>query len=202
MLIDIHVHTKASACSNLSIENIISHSAELGLDGVCITDHHCVDTLNHVRPGIQANGLRLFIGQEYHTDQGDFLIFGPQEALPKELAAQQLLERVADAGGAAVAAHPFRETRPTAESVIRNRWCHIVERVNGRNHVHENHATIQWLNRYPLVECAGSDAHRLEELGRICTRFHLPVSTMDDLIYGLNNGHCDPHESHPLKKVS
>ncbi len=202
MLIDVHVHTTASACSSLTLEDIVVRSARLGLNGVCITDHHCVDALRYVRPGMQANGLRLFVGQEYHTDHGDFLIFGPQEPLPTGLTAKRLLAWVAETGGAAIAAHPFRKAKPTADFVIRNQWCRIVESVNGRNQAHENHATMQWINRYPLIECAGSDAHTLEELGRICTRFHLPIDTMDDLIFALNNGYCEPFANIPLKKVS
>lgn len=202
MLIDIHVHTTASTCSRLTIEEIVTHATEMGLNGVCITDHNSVDVLKHIKPGLQPNGLWLFVGQEYHTDHGDFLVFGPQEPLPAGLTARRLLKSVAQTGGAAIAAHPFRKAKPTAEAVIRNRWCRIVESVNGRNQAHENHATLRWLNRYPLTQCGGSDAHTIEELGRICTRFHLPIHTLGDLIFALNHGHCEPSSTYPLKKVS
>jgi len=192
MRIDLHVHTDASQCSCLSLDDIITHAAGLGLDGVCITDHHCMDALNHVSPGLQPNGMRLFVGQEYHCDQGDFLIFGPKAPLTPDLGAQQLLACVEQSGGVAIAAHPFREERPTAEFVIREGMCRIVESINGRNHAYENQGVDQWRKKYDLIECAGSDAHRLEELGKACTRFSIPVHTSDDLIYALKNGLCDP----------
>lgn len=202
MLIDIHVHTEASNCSRLALQDIMTSAAVLGLDGVCITDHHSVETLDHLQPGIQENGLRLFVGQEYHTGSGDFLIFGPEYTLPENLTAFELLDLVKAAGGAAIAAHPFRRAKPTAESVIRNQWCHIVESINGRNWPRENQEVTTWRNRYDLVECGGSDAHCIEELGRFCTRFHHPIDSTAELIDALNNGHCEPHRHHPFRMVS
>lgn len=193
MLIDLHVHTDASACSNLSIDDILNHGPELGLDGVCITDHHSMKALDHIVPGQQANGLLVFVGQEYHSDHGDFLIFGPQAPLPPYLSTDKLLTTVADSGGVAIAAHPFRKARPMAESVIRNKMCHIVESINGRNQILENLNIVQWRTKYELSECAGSDAHSLDELGSAHTRFHVPIHSLEDLIYALRNGYCTPY---------
>ena len=202
MFIDLHVHTTASPCSRLRLDDIMTHAAGAGLDGVCITDHHSMKALNRISPGLQPNGLRIFVGQEYHCDEGDFLIFGPEATLAPNLNARQLLSRVAQCGGAAVAAHPFRSARPTAEWVIENSICRIVESLNGRNSAPENRAVHQWRSKYDLVECAGSDAHTLEELGSVCTRFHIPVNTTADLIFALTNGLCEPCGNARLKMAS
>ena len=50
----------------------------------------------------------------------------------------------------------------------------------------------QWRRRYDLIECAGSDAHTLEELGRIRTRFEVPINSTDELVRALNAGLCSP----------
>ena len=193
MLIDLHVHSRFSACSRLSLDEILDHAAGRGLDGVCITDHHSVQALEQITPGLQPNGLRLFVGQEYSSGQGDFLIFGPLTAFPQGLTAQALLASVAQTGGAAIAAHPFRPQCPTAEFVVRHKLCRIVESVNGRNSQEANQDVSQWLRRYDLVQCAGSDAHTLKELGRVKTRFHRPINSTADLVHALNNGLCAPH---------
>ncbi len=193
MLIDLHVHTQFSACSRLSLDEILEHAADRGLDGVCLTDHHSVQALGQITPGLQPNGLRLFVGQEYSSDHGDFLIFGPQTALAPGLTAQALLSSVANAGGAAVAAHPFRPQCPIPEFIVREKLCRIVESVNGRNSLAANHSVAQWLRRYDLIECAGSDAHTLEELGKAKTRFHLPIDSTTDLVNALNKGLCAPY---------
>lgn len=192
MLIDLHVHTCASPCSRLPLDEIISNAAACGLNGVCITDHHSVDALRHIVPGKQSNGLQVFVGQEYSTRHGDFLIFGPQAPLPAGLSAEQLMADVARQNGIAVAAHPFRPQRAVSEFIIRKGLCRIVESVNGRNSPAANHDVEQWRRRYNLVECAGSDAHTLEELGKAKTRFQVPIHTTDDLIHALKKGLCIP----------
>jgi len=50
-----------------------------------------------------------------------------------------------------------------------------------------------WRQKYTFVECAGSDAHSLEELGKIKTRFQVPLNTPADLVLALNKGLCAPH---------
>ena len=192
MLIDIHVHTSASPCSRLRLDEIMEHAAGHDLDGVCITDHHSVQAMHRIDPGPQPNGLRIFIGEEYTTDQGDFLIFGPERALPPGLAAPELLSLVDHLGGAAVAAHPFRPGRSVSESIVRTGLCRIVESVNGRNSDAANRQIGLWRSQYPLIECAGSDAHSLEELGKTKTRFRTRIDSTADLVRALKNGHCAP----------
>ncbi|MCW9079632.1 MAG: PHP domain-containing protein [Gammaproteobacteria bacterium] len=134
----------------------------------------------------------VIFGMEYSTPQGDFLLFGPFEELAPNLSADRLLSNVRDHGGAAVAAHPFRKARPADEQLIRKGLCHAVECVNGRNTPHENSAVEQWLRRYRLAQCGGSDAHTLDELGTFATRMLNPIQTRADLIQALQRGMCRP----------
>jgi predicted metal-dependent phosphoesterase TrpH len=193
MFIDMHVHSRISPCSNLSLDEILENAGSRGLDGVCITDHHSVEARQRIREGVQDDGLRVFVGMEYHTADGDFLLYGAPDDLPLGLDARILLRVVAREGGAAVAAHPFRLVCSVSESVIRDNLCYIVESVNGRNSDGENQQIDLWRRRYDLVECAGSDAHTLPELGKHKTRFHRPVNNMTDLVHALKNGFCAPH---------
>jgi predicted metal-dependent phosphoesterase TrpH len=192
MLFDLHVHTSLSPCANINIEDLVARAMERGLDGVCITDHHTMDIRHVLAEGIQKNGLCVIFGMEYSTPQGDFLLFGPFEDLAPDLDADLLLPSVRDRGGAAVAAHPFRKGRPTDERIIRKGLCHAVECVNGRNTSHENSAVEQWIRRYRLTQCGGSDAHTLSELGTSATRFLVPVQSRVDLIQALRRGLCRP----------
>ena len=192
MLIDMHVHTTLSACSRLRLADVLSHSRDRGLDGVCITDHDTMAVGRYLQEGLQPNGLLVFFGLEYATPEGDFLLFGPFETIPRHPSARRMLDPVAPAGGVAIAAHPFRRNRPVREYLIREGRCRIVESVNGRNQAAENHAVERWRRQYAFGECAGSDAHTLAELGRVRTRFHRPVTTRTELVSALLNGLCAP----------
>lgn len=192
MLIDMHVHTTVSLCSRLTLDDILTHSRRRGLDGVCITDHGSMAAARILQEGRQPDGLYVFFGLEYATPEGDFLVLGPFEGLPRQLGAHRLLDRVAEAGGVAIAAHPFRGGRPVREDLIREGRCRIVESLNGRNRAVENRAVDGWRRRYDFTECAGSDAHCLAELGRVRTRFDQRVETRAQLVRALQRGVCAP----------
>ncbi|MGD8542798.1 MAG: PHP-associated domain-containing protein [Desulfobacteraceae bacterium] len=192
MLIDMHVHTTVSPCSRLTLEDILTHSRRRGLDGVCITDHESMAAAHSLREGRQPDGLYVFFGLEYATPEGDFLIIGPFDELAPHLSARRLLDRVAAAGGVAIAAHPFRGGRPVREELIREGRCRIVESLNGRNKAAENRAVEGWRRRYDFTECAGSDAHCLAELGQVRTRFDQRIETRAQLVQALQTGMCSP----------
>lgn len=192
MRFDLHVHTTISPCSALSIEDILNKSPEKGLNGICITDHDTMQIRHHIREGLQPNGLCIVFGMEYATTDGDFLLFCPGDEIPPSLPAWEILRWVNDAGGVAIAAHPFRRTRATQEYLIREGFCRIVEAFNGRNTWDENERVREWRGRYPIQEVAGSDAHSLNELGRMVTRFEEPVRSRTDLIAALKSGACLP----------
>ena len=190
MLFDLHVHTDLSPCSRMAIRDILDRAKIRGLDGVCITDHDTMDIRYQLSEGVQENGICVLFGMEYTTAQGDFLLFGPFEDLPTKLPTDVLLKTVRNSGGVAVAAHPFRRHRSTAEKVIRSGLCRAVESLNGRNSMTENAAVDRWLARYDLVRCGGSDAHTPNEVGRFATRFFNPVLSCADLIRALKSSMC------------
>ena len=190
-----YVHTNISPCSQLSLDDIIAQAKERGLSGVCITDHDTMDVRYLLQEGMQENGLCVIFGMEYATSDGDFLLFGPYEQLQTGLDAAALLRHVKKTGGVAVAAHPFRANRPTREYLVDNGFCAIVEGINGRNHQHENDRVDNWRDRYGVKQVGGSDAHTLEELGQVTTRFHQPIRNRADIIHALKNSCYAPERN-------
>ncbi|BDQ35223.1 histidinol-phosphatase [Pseudodesulfovibrio portus] len=172
--------------------DILSHARAKGLDGVCFTDHNTTEVLAQIHEGFQPDGLFVAVGMEYSTPQGDFLVFGDVEFLPDGLTGNALLLRVRDLGGAAVAAHPFRAGRSVDPSVFHAGLCHLIEVDNGRNSPDENERARSLALGRSMTSVAGSDAHRLDELGRYPTEFTIPVRSRADLVHALNNGLCHP----------
>ena len=192
MLIDLHVHTTYSSCSELTIEDILNNALTHGLDGVCITDHNSMAARKDIAEGIQDDGLVVIIGMEYDTPDGDFLLFGPFEDMKEGLMADELLKIVDQRGGVAVAAHPFRFERSVSQHIMQQGLCHAVESINGRNSDLENAKVGTWTRKYPLIQCGGSDAHTKDELGAVGTLIDAPVKTRDDLIHAIKSGLCTP----------
>lgn len=192
MLIDLHVHSTQSTCSNLSAADILSKARSKGLDGVCITDHDSTAVLSQISEGFQPDGLLVLVGMEYATAQGDFLIYGDVEDVPPGLNASELLATIHQRGGAVVAAHPYRDWRPTDGLVFEQSLCALVEVENGRNKPHEDDQAVVLANTHGLTAVAGSDAHSLAELGTCPTRFTVPIASREDLVKALNQGFCEP----------
>ncbi|MCJ2162969.1 MULTISPECIES: PHP domain-containing protein [unclassified Pseudodesulfovibrio] len=196
MLIDLHVHSTCSPCSVLTPAEILAHARGRGLDGVCITDHDTMDILSHIKAGFQSDGLFVAVGMEYATPQGDYLVFGDIASLPGGLPASDLLSRVSALGGAAIAAHPCRVRRPADPALFGTGLFSLVEVNNGRNSMEENEQAHSLVSRFDMIAVAGSDAHRLDELGRCPTRFTVPITSTADLVDALNQGCCLPFSMH------
>ena len=205
MRFDLHVHSNISSCSCLALEDIIEQAGRLGLDGVCITDHQSMQAANHVREGVQENGVCLVIGMEYETPDGHFLIFGPFEDIEPGLSARDLLETVRAQKGVAIAAHPFRANNPVQDYVLRENLCHVVESLNGRNTDRENDQVDSWRGKYAFSECCGSDAHTIEEIGNLTTCFDVPIRSRKDLIHALYGGRFVPsafYSPHQMRRIA
>ena len=186
MLFDVHVHTTHSSCSALAIEEILLNARSRGVDGVCITDHNTMNVRNDIVEGIQDDGLCVIIGMEYDTPDGDFLLFGPIEDLRPGLDAEEVLHIVSERGGVSIAAHPFRQDRPVAESVMQKGLCRVIEGINGRNSEFENAKTYIEKN---VAEGSRVDAvweTSIGNMGRIIYVFEVQTKgSIDGLILNL-----------------
>ncbi|WP_300163938.1 PHP domain-containing protein [Solidesulfovibrio sp.] len=192
MRFDLHVHTRLSPCSRLSLEEILGNARRLGLDGVCLTDHDTMAAGRSVREGVQQDGLCLIVGMEYSTPEGDILLFGPFEHLRPGLSAREVVSLASGLGGAAVAAHPFRAWRPAGPGLLGHEALAAVEVENGRNSLEENAAAVRFAARRGLPALAGSDAHSLEELGARPVDVAFEVRCRTDLVAALLAGRCAP----------
>jgi len=194
MIIDMHVHTTFSPCSRMRVDEAVAAAGQSGLDGICITDHDTMNIRHRLTEGVQENGVVVIFGMEYTTSRGDFLVFGPFEALDPGLSADRLLRIVDQSGGIAIAAHPFRKERPVDARIVEDGRCCVIESLNGRNTAPENAAVQRWRDGYDLTECGGSDAHTMGEVGTFATRFFIPVRKRSDLIAALKNRLCRPED--------
>lgn len=188
MRIDMHIHTRFSPCSKIRVRQIPRKIQEACIDGVCITDHNTTASRSLLKGISHVSGLSIIVGLEYATAQGDFLIFGPDEYIPEGMDAKTLLKWVKKEGGVAIPAHPFRRSRPADPRILP--FFDIIEVLNGRNQTYENDLCMQWIetNGNSKKCIGGSDAHTLDEIGRIVTVFDKDIYTSDDLIRELREG--------------
>ena len=208
MLIDLHTHTyPQSDDSFMSVDELIEGSKSRGLDGICLTDHDNFWTGEQVRKLSSKHEFLVIPGSEINTEDGHVLVFGLTQyefGLHKPEFLKTSVER---AGGVIIAAHPYRRRfleEPAQRPGIRDemleracgdgffQMCQGIEALNGRGSVVQNQFSLELGGRLGANMTAGSDAHKVEQIGTAATEFNRPVSCLEDLIRELRDGRFRP----------
>ena len=208
VLIDLHTHTyPQSDDSFMAVDDLIDTAKSHGLDGICLTDHDWFWPLDQVKELSRRHDFLILPGSEINTDTGHVLVFGLDEYVFGLHKPSFLHEKVSAKGGAIIAAHPHRRRfledpghKPEAreEMLVRAQGddffqlCHAVEGLNGRATDVQNSFSHDLGQRLGAKMCAGSDAHRVEQVGTAATMFEAKVTGLEDLIDQLKTGKYQP----------
>ncbi len=195
MKVDMHIHTAYSYDATGSPEETLERAREAGLDGIAITEHHSFNKAETFLALAPRYGLVAFVGAEVPTINGHYLVFseniGQWNSYSRMMcSAQDLIHRVNSAGGAVVAAHPFRFSGLGygGAEVGSLQGLAAIEVYNGGNNGEENRSALELSRAMGLPGTGGSDAHRGEEIGRCYTEFAYPVRNTAELVQALRAG--------------
>lgn len=200
MRIDLHVHTwPRSQCSDIDPASLIQEARAIGLDGFCLTEHQVLWDINEVEALGQANGIRIFRGNEITTAQGDVLVFGLDKDIKGIITVQELEKEVKAVNGFSIAAHPFRGFKvfgigqlelgldqACKKKVLKH--VNAIEIRNGKVSDQENEMAQKVAEQLKMPGTAGSDAHRTGELGKWVTIFDNEIQDEAQLLSELHAG--------------
>lgn len=201
MWIDCHCHTKHSHDNWLEPVNLVRRARELGLDAVCITEHHSYEASEPVEQVGRDEGLLVLRGVEISTDRGHLLAYGVEDdgwnvwGRNNYIPLTEVVERINGMGGICVPAHPFREIGFSSllEGLLDLSGIAAVETHNGCNRDSDNELAIDAALHMALPTLGGSDCHKAEAVGRCATEFLQPVSDMASFIAAVRAGACRGH---------
>lgn len=200
MRIDLHIHTAPrSACSHLGLVELIETANQRNLDGICLTEHQVVWGHEDAEKLAADGNIKVFRGNEFTTNQGDILVFGFDEDIKELLTIQELQQAVQNAGGYMIAAHPFRgfktfgigQLQMTVDQACQRKVFEFVDAIeigNGKLSDDENDMARNVAEKLGLPGTGGSDAHRVDEVGRWVTVFEREVRTEQELLEELRAG--------------
>ncbi len=207
MLIDLHTHTQPlSHDSDLTPDQLVEAAKAAALDAVCLTEHDFMWDPEEVRQLARRHDLTVIPAIEVNTDDGHFLAFGLDRYVYGMHRTAELARLVDEAGGALVAAHPYRRQLPfelrdegdwtdPLERAAANpayRYVCAIETLNGRGSERENAFSQALCHRLGLPAVAASDAHQRSDVGRCATEFQRDVADVADLVRELKAGRCHP----------
>jgi predicted metal-dependent phosphoesterase TrpH len=174
--LDPHVHSEASYDARDPPELLLEQAADIGLDGVVVTDHDRISASLRAAELAPEYGLVGIPGVEVSTAHGHLLAIGVEERPRPGESMVDTVARVRELGGAAVVPHPFQRTRHGA------RGKHIVpaepdgmETYNAWLFTgYRNRRARAFARRHGYTALAGSDAHTVATIGRAYTELTVP----------------------------
>jgi len=200
MLIDLHVHSNHTRGCVASVREVVRRAREAGLDGVAITDLNTLEALPEIRAAAGEEGFLALCGLEVATDRGHYLCFFPDPArvpAPAQIfgsatpwPVREVLAKVRELGGAAVAAHPYDKSieRPSGDVIFTLDGIQAVEGLNARRKGPINDLAVEAADHMNLPCTGASGAHELAEIGSAATLFRDPVASEADVVAQLRAG--------------
>jgi predicted metal-dependent phosphoesterase TrpH len=196
MLIDLHCHSIYSHDNHMEPEDLVRRACELGLDGVCFTEHHSFRASWPVDRMSRPENFLIFRGVEISTDAGHLLVYGVKDdswnrwGRNTYLNLAKVVASVHALGGICVPAHPFRGWESIGEKVFSFTGFDAIETHNGVNGPHQNGPAIEASMKLGLPSIGGSDCHYLHQVGRAVTVFDNRISTMIEMVWEMRLGNC------------
>jgi predicted metal-dependent phosphoesterase TrpH len=197
MLIDLHSHTwPRSHDSVLNPNDLVERAKRAGLDAIVFTEHDTLWDEASVREIAERHGFPVLAGVEISTDDGHILVFGIDKYVFGMHRADQLAKYVEAAGGAMVAAHPYRRQMPwyirndeeyeqALQRAARNpayQYCQALEELNGRGSDKENAFAKRLCDMMGMPGTGGTDSHAIQDIGKCATYFEREIRSERDLI--------------------
>lgn len=171
MLIDTHLHEKKySEDSFISLEEIVVRAREMGLDGICVTDHESSAIRAEAIALSKKTGFLIITGAEVLTYEGDMTVFGLNRLPEKKVHARDLVRLTEAAGGVAICAHPYRQNNRGMGDLIRELpLVRGIEAFNGSTPEQHNLEAFNLSLDLHVAALGASDAHVIEQVGKFAT---------------------------------
>jgi predicted metal-dependent phosphoesterase TrpH len=197
--VDCHLHTVASGDAVLTLEELAERARQTSLDVVCVTDHNVTEAA--VAAAGRDLGVRIIVGEEIRTPDGDVIGLFLTERIPYVLPLAEVTARIRAQGGLVYAPHPFDLVRSSTGAVLpglcEQRAVDIIEVFNAKIEDQAlNDRAAALARSYGLPAGAGSDAHDAPGVGAAyleMSDFDGPSSFLAALADATVTGEFRPH---------
>jgi len=200
---DLHIHTQWSDGDDL--EKVLAQALEMRLDAIAITDHDEIGGALEARRLVHERRLPLAIvpGTEVSSAEGHIGALFVSRTIPRDLPARETVRLIHEAGGIAVAHHPYSprwldflcRCRLGCGDLIKEVPFDAIECTNAvpGSGVRYNIAAIEAMRREHIMVAVtgGSDAHNARFVGKGRTYYggnEGIASLRRSLLYGFTEG--------------
>jgi predicted metal-dependent phosphoesterase TrpH len=186
---DLHVHSMYSADSIITPKELVFFAKKRGLTAVAVTDHNQVEGARKIA---SETDFLIIPGTEVSSLDGHIIGLNVQEAIPKGLTADETVDRIHQAGGIAIACHPFALYKGSVGKHV-NKKFDAVETKNASSFPYNSASTKadRLADRFGLPKVAGTDAHIGQAIGCAYTVIDAEPD-VEAILKAIVAGRCEP----------
>lgn len=186
---DLHVHTTYSNDSVITPKELVFYAKKRGLTAVAVTDHNKVEGALKIA---KQTDFLIIPGIEVSSMHGHIIGLNVNTQLPRGLGADETVDRIHEAGGIAIACHPFVMLKGSISKQVSGKFD-AVETINASAFPFRR-ATSKANNlaeRLKLPKVAGTDAHYGPVIGQAYTLIDSKAN-VEAIVKAIVNGQCKP----------
>lgn len=188
MRIDLHIHSSYSPDGISDPKMIVRYAKKLGLEGIAIADHNQIKGSLIACSEGEKKDILVVKAIEVTSAQGHILGYGVSDRIKENMQVEETIETIRNLGGLAVAPHPFRFWSGLGRKNITSHTFDAIEAFNARCLAKNNKKSLALAQSLSVGVTGGSDAHRLNEIGRGITVLDLPYDDEGNLLEEIRKG--------------
>jgi len=186
---DLHVHSIYSRDSVIAPKELVFYARKCGLTAVAVTDHNQVEGARKIA---RETDFLIIPGTEVSSLGGHIVGLNVQEAIPKGLSADETVDRIHDAGGVAIACHPYALFKGSIGQHVTAKFD-AVETINASSFPFRSASSKaeKLAERFSLPRVAGTDAHYGPVIGCAYTVLDSELN-LESILESIIKGRCEP----------
>ena len=185
--IDLHVHTRYSGDSSITLKQVVSFAKKRGLDGVAITDHNTVKGALKLK----TRDILVVPGIEVSTLNGHLLGLNVTTPIPAKLGIEETIHLIHEAGGIAVAPHPTAFYKSPPSRSVSSYDAVEVMNASSIPFFVLTYFSKRFAEGLGLPQTGGSDSHYAPEIGSAYTVVEADAA-VDEIVSAIKNGDVFP----------
>ena len=187
---DLHVHTTYSKDSLITPKDLIYYAKKRGLNAVAVTDHNELEGAYKIA---KETDFLVIPGMEVTSSDGHIVALNVHELIPRGYSAAETVEHIHEAGGVAIACHPYVYFKGCLREKV-SKTFDAIEVINARAFPFKNSVkkAEEAAARLKLSRVAGTDAHYGPQIGYGFTVIEALEPSVESIAKAIVDGHCQP----------
>ena len=187
---DLHVHSNYSKDSMITPKELVFFAKKRGLNAVAVADHNQIEGSIKIA---KETEFPVIPSMEVSSADGHIVALNLQELIPRGLSAVETVDKIHQAGGIAIAVHPYAWFKGSLSGHVEDAKFDAVETLNASAFPFGRckRKAIAIAQKLKLPQVGGTDAHYAPTIGYGYTILD-SEPFVEAIIKAVREGKCQP----------